>query len=52
MKTLAAKLRRSETAAACVRWKYSRAHRMAGYKFRRQRVIEPDIVDFVCVEQG
>jgi very-short-patch-repair endonuclease len=31
-------------------WKHIRAHRMAGYKFRRQVVIEPYIVDFVCLE--
>jgi very-short-patch-repair endonuclease len=31
-------------------WHHLRAHRMLGYKFRRQVVIEPYIVDFVCLE--
>ena len=31
-------------------WRYLRAHRMAGYKFKRQVVIESYIVDFVCLE--
>ena len=31
-------------------WKQLRARRMAGHKFRRQVVIEPYIVDFVCLE--
>jgi very-short-patch-repair endonuclease len=31
-------------------WKHLRAHRFKGYKFRRQVVIEPYIVDFVCFE--
>lgn len=31
-------------------WKHLRAHRFHGYKFRRQVVIEPFIVDFVCFE--
>ncbi len=31
-------------------WQHLRAHRLHGYKFRRQVVIEPYIVDFVCLE--
>jgi very-short-patch-repair endonuclease len=31
-------------------WKHLRARRLHGYKFRRQVVIEPYIVDFVCFE--
>lgn len=50
MKALARRLRRNETDAERVLWKYLRAHRMGGYKFRRQYVIEPYIVDFVCLE--
>ena len=50
MKTLARKLRRDSTDAERVLWKYLRAHRMAGYKFKRQVVIDPYIVDFVCLE--
>jgi very-short-patch-repair endonuclease len=50
MKSLARKLRHQSTDAERMLWKYLRAHRMAGYKFRRQVVIEPYIVDFVCME--
>ena len=50
MKALARKLRRQSTDAERVLWKHLRAHRMDGYKFRRQFVIEPYIVDFVCLE--
>ena len=31
-------------------WRHLRARRLNGYKFRRQEVIEPYIVDFVCLE--
>ena len=50
MKTLARKLRKEATDAERLLWKHLRAHRMAGYKFRRQAVIEPYIVDFLCLE--
>jgi len=50
MKSLARKLRQQATDAECMLWKHLRAHRIAGYKFRRQVVIEPYIVDFVCLE--
>jgi len=50
MKALARTLRRNATEAERVLWKYLRAHRMEGYKFRRQYVIEPYIVDFLCIE--
>ena len=50
MKSLARKLRHQSTDAECMLWKYLRAHRMAGYKFKRQVVIEPYIVDFICLE--
>ena len=50
MKSLARKLRHQSTDAERMLWKYLRAHRMAGYKFKRQVVIEPYIVDFVCIE--
>jgi very-short-patch-repair endonuclease len=51
MKALARKLRRDSTDAERTLWKYLRAHRMAGYKFRRQYVIEPYIVDIICLEK-
>ena len=50
MKSLAKKLRQQATDAERMLWKHLRAHRMADYKFRRQVVIEPYIVDFVCLE--
>ena len=50
MKHLARKLRQQATDAERILWRYLRAHRMAGYKFQRQVVIEPYIVDFVCME--
>lgn len=51
MKHLARKLRRNSTEAERQLWYHLRAHRMAGFKFRRQFVIEPYIVDFVCLER-
>ena len=50
MKSLARTLRQQATGAERRLWKHLRAHRMAGYKFGRQVVIEPYIVDFVCLE--
>jgi very-short-patch-repair endonuclease len=35
-----------------VLWRHLRARRLMGYKFRRQVVIEPCIVDFACLEAG
>ncbi len=31
-------------------WQYLRNRQLLGYKFRRQAVIEPYIVDFACLE--
>ena len=50
MKFLARKLRQRSTDAERMLWKHLCAHRMAGYKFRRQVVIEPYIVDFICLD--
>ncbi len=50
MKSLARTLRRQATDAEHLLWKHLRGRRLAGYKFRRQVVIEPYIVDFVCFE--
>ncbi|MDH3872424.1 MAG: endonuclease domain-containing protein [Gammaproteobacteria bacterium] len=50
MDYLARKLRQQATDAEPMLWKHLRAHRMAGYKFRRQVVIDPYIVDLVCLE--
>jgi len=43
-------LRRQSSDAESVLWRHLRARRLMGYKFRRQVVIEPYIVDFVCLE--
>jgi very-short-patch-repair endonuclease len=32
-------------------WQAVRNHRFAGFKFRRQQVIGPFIVDFVCLSE-
>ncbi len=50
MKAVARKLRKQSTDAERKLWRHLRAHRMAGYKFKRQVVIEPYIVDFACLE--
>jgi len=50
MKSLARACRGKATDAEQLLWKYLRGRRLAGYKFRRQAVIEPFIVDFVCLE--
>jgi very-short-patch-repair endonuclease len=50
MKSLARKLRRNSTDAERLLWYHLRDRRLAGHKFRRQYVIKPYIVDFVCLE--
>lgn len=50
MKQLARSMRRHMTDAERVLWQHLRAHRMGGHKFKRQLIIEPYIVDFVCIE--
>ncbi len=53
MHTVRAKaLRKNSTDAERVLWHRLRAHRFAGYKFRRQQPIGSYIVDFVCFEKG
>lgn len=44
-------MRTRATDAEKLLWKLLRARRFSGYKFRRQAVIEPYIVDFVCFEE-
>jgi adenine-specific DNA-methyltransferase len=43
-------LRRQSSDAENVLWRHLRARRLMGYKFRRQVVIEPYIVDFAYLE--
>jgi hypothetical protein len=45
-------LRRQSSNAERVLWRHLRARRLMGYRFRRQVVIEPCIVDFACLEAG
>ena len=41
-------LRKNQTEAEKLLWYHLRAHRLGGYKFRRQAPIDNYIVDFVC----
>jgi very-short-patch-repair endonuclease len=43
-------LRRQSSEAERTLWKYLRAHRFKGYKFRRQVIIASYIVDFACLD--
>ncbi len=52
LKELARNLRKNSTDAEKKLWQYLRNRQIAGYKFRRQVVIEPYIVDFVCLEKS
>jgi very-short-patch-repair endonuclease len=47
---LARALRQSAPAAERRLWRMVRAHRLGGYKFRRQIPIDRYIVDFVCMD--
>jgi len=46
----ARELRRQSSDAEQLLWRHLRARRLMGFKLRRQMVIEPCIVDFVCLE--
>ena len=50
--TRARKLRRQASDAERLLWRHLRNRQLAGFKFRRQCVIEPYVVDFVCLEAG
>ena len=43
-------LRRNMTDAERLLWRHLRNRRMFGYKFRRQVIMGPYIVDFACIE--
>lgn len=49
-KEFARSLRRRMTDAEQRLWYHLRARRLGGYKFRRQHVVGPYVVDFVCME--
>ncbi|MGL5839499.1 MAG: endonuclease domain-containing protein [Sphingorhabdus sp.] len=48
----AAKLRRNPTPFEVIVWKYLSRSQLSGFKFRRQHVIVPFIVDFFCPGKG
>jgi very-short-patch-repair endonuclease len=47
----AKQLRQEQTASEASLWQELRAHRLGGYKFRRQHPIGRFIVDFYCAER-
>ena len=49
MKSRARKLRKDATDAERLLWHYLRDRRLTAQKFRRQHVLGPYIVDFVCL---
>ncbi|WP_310648744.1 endonuclease domain-containing protein [Pseudomonas aeruginosa] len=44
-------MRQPQTEAERALWQCLRGHRLLGLKFRRQKVLGPYIVDFVCHER-
>lgn len=48
----ARELRHNPTEAERILWRHLRVRQIEGYKFRRQQLIGPYIVDFVCFEDG
>ncbi|EHQ52281.1 DNA methyltransferase [Ectothiorhodospira sp. PHS-1] len=50
LKVLARQLRKKPTHAEWTLWRHLRRRRTAGAKFRRQQVVGPYIVDFICFE--
>lgn len=51
LKYRAAKMRRNLTRAEAGLWRILRNRKLSRYKFRRQYIIEPYIVDFVCLHK-
>ena len=51
LKELARNLRKNATDAELKLWQLLRKRQIGGFKFRRQVVIEPYIVDFVCFDK-
>jgi very-short-patch-repair endonuclease len=44
-------LRQNSAPAERHLWHFLRAKRLKGYKFRRQHLVHPFVVDFVCLEK-
>ncbi|MFH1034502.1 MAG: DUF559 domain-containing protein [Pseudomonadota bacterium] len=51
MKGLARSLRKGQTEAERLLWRRLRSRGLAAFKFRRQHLIGPFIVDFVCLDR-
>ena len=51
MKHLARNLRGNQTEAEKRLWRSLRDRQVCGFKFRRQHIMEPYIVDFICIEK-
>ena len=51
MKHLAKRLRFTSTDAERLLWRHLRNRRLSDFKFRRQQIIGPYIVDFACLEE-
>ncbi|MGH8593647.1 MAG: endonuclease domain-containing protein [Gammaproteobacteria bacterium] len=49
LKGLARALRREQTQAEQCLWHRLRGRRLEGFKFRRQQILGPYIVDFLCI---
>jgi very-short-patch-repair endonuclease len=47
----AREMRSAQTDAEQKLWSHLRATRLGGYKFRRQHLLPPFVVDFCCIEQ-
>ena len=47
---LARNLRTNQTDAERLLWRHLRNRQLSGHKFRRQQIIGPYVVDFVCLE--
>lgn len=51
MLTYSRELRKNQTDAERRLWMHLRGRRLAGFKFKRQIMFKPYIVDFVCLER-
>ena len=52
MKSRAKELRLRQTDAEQLLWRHLRNRQLNGFKFRRQQIIKPYIVDFICLESN
>lgn len=50
MKQRARKLRQQQTDSENILWQKLRNRQLNGFKFRRQFILEPYIVDFICLD--